>query len=116
MPVPNEFIRLDGSICKTTGVLLFTNDGELAKKLTHPSYEKKKVYHVQLDMDFRPEDLEKIKSGIELEDGFIAADDIQMIDPEYANQVGIEIHSGKKTASFAAFLITSAIMSKSLIG
>jgi len=84
--------RLD---MQTTGVLLFTNDGELAKKLTHPSYEKKKVYHVQLDMDFRPEDLEKIKSGIELEDGFIAADDIQMIDPEYANQVGIEIHSGK---------------------
>lgn len=84
--------RLD---MQTTGVLLFTNDGELAKKLTHPSYEKKKVYHVQLDTDFLPEDLEKIKSGIELEDGFIAADDIQMIDPEYANQVGIEIHSGK---------------------
>ena len=84
--------RLD---MQTTGVLLFTNDGELAKKLTHPSYEKKKVYHVQLDTDFLPEDLEKIKAGIELEDGFIAADDIQMIDPEYANQVGIEIHSGK---------------------
>lgn len=84
--------RLD---MQTTGVLLFTNDGELAKKLTHPSYEKKKVYHVQLDTDFLPEDLEKIKSGIELEDGFIAADDIQMIDPDRANQVGIEIHSGK---------------------
>jgi len=84
--------RLD---MQTTGVLLFTNDGELAKKLTHPSYEKKKVYHVQLDQDFLPEDLEKIRIGIELEDGFIAADDIQMIDPEHANQVGIEIHSGK---------------------
>ena len=84
--------RLD---MQTTGVLLFTNDGELAKKLTHPSYEKKKVYHVQLDQDFLPEDLAKVKAGIELEDGFIAADDIQMIDPEHGNQVGIEIHSGK---------------------
>jgi len=84
--------RLD---MQTTGVLLFTNDGELAKKLTHPSFEKKKVYHVQLDQDFLPQDLEKIKAGIELEDGFIAADDIQMIDPDHLNQVGIEIHSGK---------------------
>jgi len=84
--------RLD---MQTTGVLLFTNDGELAKKLTHPSYEKKKVYHVQLDQDFLPEDLEKIRIGIELEDGPIAADDIQMIDENDARQVGIEIHSGK---------------------
>lgn len=84
--------RLD---MQTTGVLLFTNDGELAKKLTHPSYEKKKVYHVQLDLDFLPEDLEKISKGIELEDGFIAADDIQMIDATDPRQVGIEIHSGK---------------------
>jgi len=84
--------RLD---MQTTGVLLFTNDGELAKKLTHPSYEKKKIYHVQLDKDVLPEDLEQISKGIELEDGFIASDDIQMIDPEDARQVGIEIHSGK---------------------
>lgn len=84
--------RLD---MQTTGVLLFTNDGELTKKLTHPSYEKKKIYHVQLDKDFLPEDLEKIRKGIELEDGFIAADDIQLIDPNDARQVGIEIHSGK---------------------
>lgn len=84
--------RLD---MQTTGVLLFTNDGELAKKLTHPSYEKKKIYHVQLDKDFIPEDLGKISKGIELEDGFIAADDIQMIDIDDARQVGIEIHSGK---------------------
>jgi len=84
--------RLD---MQTTGVLLFTNDGELAKKLTHPSYEKKKVYHVQLDIDFLQEDLEKIKKGIELEDGFIAADDIRIIEPNDARQVGIEIHSGK---------------------
>lgn len=84
--------RLD---MQTTGVLLFTNDGDLAKKLTHPSYEKKKVYHVHLDKDFLPEDLEKLIKGIELEDGFIAVDEIGMIDPDDARQVGVEIHSGK---------------------
>jgi 23S rRNA pseudouridine2605 synthase len=84
--------RLD---MQTTGVLLFTNDGELAKKLTHPSYEKEKIYHVQLDNDIAPDDLKKIKAGFELEDGFIAADDIQLIDPTDGRQVGIEIHSGK---------------------
>jgi len=84
--------RLD---MQTTGVLLFTNDGELAKKLAHPSFEKAKIYHVQLDKDFLPEDLEKLRKGIELEDGPIAADDIQMIDETDARQVGIEIHSGK---------------------
>lgn len=84
--------RLD---MQTTGILLFTNDGELAKKLTHPSFEREKVYHVQLDKDLLPEDLEKIRKGIELEDGFIAADDIHRIDPDDARQVGIKIHSGK---------------------
>lgn len=84
--------RLD---IQTTGLLLFTNDGELTTKLTHPSYEKKKVYHVQLDRDLLPEDLEKIVNGIELEDGMIIADDIHRIDKEDARQVGIEIHSGK---------------------
>ena len=84
--------RLD---MQTTGVLLFTNDGELAKKLTHPSFEKEKVYHVQLDKDMTIDDLKKIKDGFELEDGFIAADDIQMIDQTDARHIGIEIHSGK---------------------
>lgn len=84
--------RLD---IQTTGLLLFTNDGELAAKLTHPSFERKKVYHVQLDKDLSEEDLNKIAEGIELEDGKIAADDIHRIDPEDARQVGIEIHSGK---------------------
>jgi 23S rRNA pseudouridine2605 synthase len=84
--------RLD---IQTTGLLLFTNDGELTKKLTHPSYEKKKIYHIQLDRDFLQEDMGKIASGIELEDGLIAADDIQFIDADDARQVGIEIHSGK---------------------
>lgn len=84
--------RLD---IQTTGLLLFTNDGELTTKLTHPSFEKKKVYHVQLDRDLLPEDMEAIAQGIELEDGKIAADDIHRIDPEDARQVGIEIHSGR---------------------
>jgi 23S rRNA pseudouridine2605 synthase len=84
--------RLD---MQTTGVLLFTNDGELAKKLTHPSFEKEKVYHVQLDKDMTIDDLNRIKDGFELEDGFIAADDIQMIDQTDARHIGIEIHSGK---------------------
>ena len=84
--------RLD---MQTTGVLLFTNDGDLAKKLTHPSYEKSKVYHAQLDADFRPEDLAKVAKGFELEDGFIAADEIEYIDPNDTRQIGIEIHSGK---------------------
>jgi len=78
--------RLD---IQTTGLLLFTNDGELATKLTHPSFERKKVYHVQLDKDLAEEDLNKIALGIDLEDGRIAADDIHHIDPGDARQVGI---------------------------
>ncbi len=80
---------------ETSGVLLFTNDGELAKKLTHPSFEKKKIYHVFLNEDFTDEDLEKVRTGIELEDGFIKADSISLVDPEDRTQVGIEIHSGR---------------------
>lgn len=79
----------------TTGLLLFTNDGELTKKLTHPSYEKKKVYHVFLDKEFTQGDLEKVKNGLELEDGPIAADQISFVDEKDKTQVGIEIHSGK---------------------
>ncbi|WP_423130346.1 pseudouridine synthase [Gaoshiqia sp. Z1-71] len=80
---------------ETSGVLLFTNDGELAKKLTHPSYEKKKIYHVFLTSEFREEHLEQVKKGIKLEDGFIAADSISYTDAEDKCQVGIEIHSGR---------------------
>ncbi len=80
---------------ETSGVLLFTNDGELTKKLTHPSYEKKKIYHVFLNEDFPEEHLEQIKKGIELEDGFIAADAISYVDPSDKTQIGIEIHSGR---------------------
>lgn len=79
---------------QTTGVLLFTNDGDLAKKLTHPKYDHKKIYHVFLDKALKEEDLEAISRGIELEDGFIKADDINYTSPD-CTEVGIEIHSGK---------------------
>ena len=84
--------RLDRN---TTGVLLLTNDGDLASKLTHPKFLKKKVYHVHLDKALAEEDLQKIASGIELEDGEIHADAIEYADPRDKKQVGIEIHSGK---------------------
>ncbi len=80
---------------ETSGVLLFTNDGELAKKLTHPSYEKKKLYHVFLDKEFSEDDFKKLMKGVELEDGFIAADSLSYADKLDRKQVGIEIHSGK---------------------
>ncbi|MEL7586768.1 MAG: pseudouridine synthase [Prolixibacteraceae bacterium] len=80
---------------ETSGVLLFTNDGELAKNLTHPSYEKEKIYHVFLTKEFLDEHLEQVKKGIELEDGMVAADSVSYVDPLDKTQVGIEIHSGK---------------------
>ena len=84
--------RLDRN---TTGVLLLTNDGELASKLTHPKFLKKKVYHVFLDKNVAPGDLQKIAEGIELEDGEVHADAIEYADERDHSQVGIEIHSGK---------------------
>ena len=84
--------RLDRN---TTGVLLLTNDGEMAAKLTHPSYKKKKIYHVWLDHEVAIEDMEKLANGIELEDGEIHADAISYANEEDRSQVGIEIHSGK---------------------
>lgn len=79
---------------QTTGVLLFTNDGDLAKKLTHPKYDHKKIYHVFLDKPLAEEDLQLIAGGVELEDGFIKADEISYTSPD-CTEVGIEIHSGK---------------------
>lgn len=79
----------------TTGLLLFTNDGELAKKLTHPSFEKKKVYQVTLTEELKEEDRLAIKKGFELEDGWIAADNIDYSDPNDRKTVGVEIHSGR---------------------
>ena len=84
--------RLDKN---TTGVLMFTNDGEIAEKLTHPSYDKKKIYQVSLDSKLRGEDFDKILSGIELSDGVIAADALEYIEEDDPRKLGIEIHSGK---------------------
>ena len=84
--------RLDRN---TTGVLLLTNDGDLASKLTHPKFLKKKVYHVHLDKNLTAHDMEQIREGITLEDGEIKADAIEYADDRDKAQVGIEIHSGK---------------------
>ena len=84
--------RLDRN---TTGVILITNDGDLSSKLTHPSYMKKKIYHVWLDKPVAIEDMQRIAEGIELEDGEIHADAISYVSEEDLSQVGIEIHSGR---------------------
>lgn len=84
--------RLDRN---TTGVLLLTNDGELTSKLTHPSFNKKKIYQVTLDRDVTDEDIEKIKTGITLEDGDIKVDEISFVTEEDRRTVGVEIHSGR---------------------
>ena len=84
--------RLDRN---TTGVLLFTNDGELASKLTHPKFLKKKIYHVTTDKNVTAADMRQIAEGITLEDGEIRADAIDYASPTDKKKVGIEIHSGK---------------------
>ena len=84
--------RLDKN---TTGVLMFTNDGEIAEKLTHPSYDKKKIYQVFLDHELTQEDFDKILSGVTLTDGDIAADALSYTDANDHRKLGIEIHSGK---------------------
>lgn len=84
--------RLDRN---TTGVLLLTNDGDLASKLTHPKYLKKKIYHVHLDKNLTKADMEQIAAGIQLDDGEIHADAISYTDENKKDDVGIEIHSGK---------------------
>lgn len=84
--------RLDRN---TTGVLLLTNDGELASKLTHPKFLKKKIYHVTTDQNVTAADIRRIAEGITLEDGEIKADAVEYAHPTDKKQVGIEIHSGK---------------------
>ena len=84
--------RLDRN---TTGVLLLTNDGDMASKLTHPKFLKKKIYHVYLDKNVTAHDIQQIRDGITLEDGDIKADACEYADPVDKKQVGIEIHSGK---------------------
>ena len=83
--------RLDRN---TTGLLLLTNDGELAEKLSHPSHEIKKIYQVELDKPISVEDFETIANGFDLEDGFVKPDEIALVTPD-AEVVGIKIHSGK---------------------
>ena len=77
------------------GLLLLTNDGDLASKLTHPKYVKKKIYHVWTDKDIAEDDMQRIADGIELEDGEIHADAISYATDTDRNQAGIEIHSGR---------------------
>ena len=84
--------RLDRN---TTGVLLLTNDGDLASKLTHPKYVKKKIYQVWTDKPISEEDMQHIADGVELEDGPIHADAISYVSPTDRKQAGIEIHSGR---------------------
>ncbi|QBA65049.1 pseudouridine synthase [Muriicola soli] len=84
--------RLDRN---TTGLLLFTNDGDLAKKLTHPKYGIRKIYHVELNKNLKAEDFRTIQEGIMLEDGLIKVDDLSYLNNAPKREVGIEIHSGK---------------------
>lgn len=84
--------RLDRN---TTGVLLLTNDGELAQKLTHPSFQIKKVYEVTLDKPLTKHDFEQLLSGVTLEDGFIKADAVGFVDAKDKRVIGVEIHSGR---------------------
>lgn len=83
--------RLDRS---TTGVILLTNDGHLTKKLTHPSFQVKKIYHVVLDRKLSVEDMKAIAEGIRLEEGVAQVDQISFIEGKPKNEVGIEIHIG----------------------
>lgn len=84
--------RLDRN---TTGVLLITNDGELAQNLTHPSKEIKKIYHAVLDQSLKLDDYERIKHGVVLEDGIAEVTEVAYTNPKNKSEVGIEIHSGK---------------------
>ncbi len=84
--------RLDRN---TTGVLLLTNDGDLASKLSHPKFEKRKIYQATLDRDLTEEDMQKIAKGIVLDDEKIAVDELSFVSPDQKNVIGIEIHSGQ---------------------
>jgi len=84
--------RLDRN---TTGVLLFTNDGDLAKKLTHPQHNVEKIYHAKINKNLKSNDLDKIRAGIKLPDGFIQVDEASYIKNAPHSEVGLKIHSGK---------------------
>ncbi|MEN9302430.1 MAG: hypothetical protein RL264_859 [Bacteroidota bacterium] len=80
---------------ETTGLLLFTNDGDLAKKLTHPRYQATKLYHVELNKPVSKEDIEKLLKGVDLEDGRTAVDKVEFVEAGSYREVGVELHSGK---------------------
>lgn len=84
--------RLDRN---TTGLLLFTNDGDLAKRLTHPKHGVRKIYHVELDKSLKASDLNKIQEGLELEDGPVEVDEVSYVTGAPKREVGIRIHSGR---------------------
>lgn len=84
--------RLDRN---STGVLLFTNDGELTKRLTHPKYMKRKIYHIHIDKNLSKADMQKLVDGVELEDGLAQADVVSFPDEADKKQIGVEIHSGR---------------------
>jgi 23S rRNA pseudouridine2605 synthase len=79
----------------TTGLLLFTNDGDLAKKLTHPKYKATKIYHVEANKPVTLEDVEKMRAGLQLDDGLIKCDRVEYIESGGSREVGVELHSGK---------------------
>lgn len=92
----NEQLHAVGRLDRnTTGVLLLTNDGELTQKLTHPKFNKKKIYHVWLDNNISDEDLRQLNDGIQLDDGFVRPDEISFVEPGDRKQLGVEIHSGQ---------------------
>jgi len=80
---------------ETTGLLLFTNDGDMAKKLTHPRYQARKIYHVEVDKPFNTGDFDKLLNGLDLEDGKSKADKASFVEGGNSREVGVEIHSGK---------------------
>ena len=84
--------RLDRN---TTGVLLLTNDGAMAERLTHPRYAQKKIYQVTLDKDLIRADMEKLVQGIDLEEGRVTADAVSYVNPDDKRVIGLEIHSGQ---------------------
>ena len=92
---PNRVFPVGRLDKNTTGVLMFTNDGEIAERLTHPSYDKKKIYQVTLDRNLEEEDFKKILEGVSLTDGLVQADELEYVDADNHRKLGIEIHSGK---------------------
>ena len=80
---------------ESTGILLLTNDGDLTRKLTHPKYNKKKIYHIFLNKELEKKDAEKLVEGVELEDGFMKFDTLAYPDPKSKKDIGVEIHSGR---------------------